>query len=351
MNSRREIHYTLTFIVLCVSMIMNISSLIALIRSRTLSPNIRVLSMNLIVSNVIVCSGGITQIFLGVDMASSNMDDRCAPKLLASYIMMVTYLISLLSITAMAVDRLAAIVFPLKYLEFICANRIRNACIFIWILSLLISTSHHIENSNRIITCANGKYKFENVSIGIMNDSLKVIGITNLIVTTLNIVIFSLLFLYILRNKVSMGVYSFSILRKLLVIFLAYAALYGPFCIITIIVGVTPGEKTGLKHYITTTIVIAAFAYVIDPFLYAWRYKMCRLHIMKILCFFRKTKVEELSTALNDYYCTYTINTHSRTPLLAWFGESLYNTCILLITIIVVRKRRSFSLPATTKFE
>ena len=145
MNSRREVHYILTFIVLCVSMIMNISSLIALIRSRTLSPYIRVLSMNLIVSNVIVCSTGITQIFLGVDMASSTMDDRCAPKLLATYIMMVTYLISLLSITAMAVDRLAAIVFPLRYLEFICANRIRNACIFIWILSLLISTSHHIE--------------------------------------------------------------------------------------------------------------------------------------------------------------------------------------------------------------
>ena len=66
-------------------------------------------------------------------------------------------------------------------------------------------------NSNRIVTCANGKYKFENVSIGIMNDSLKVIGITNLIVTTLNIVVFSWLFLYILRNKVSMGVYSITI--------------------------------------------------------------------------------------------------------------------------------------------
>ena len=316
MNTRGDALRILTLIVLIVSVIMNISSLIALIRSRTLSPNIRVLSMNLIVSNVIVCSGRIIQTTMEVDMASATMDDRCAPKLLATFIMMVTYLISLLSVTAMAVDRLAAIVFPLKYLEFICANRIRNACIFIWILSVLISTSHHIENSNRIVTCVNGRYEFENVSIGIMNDSLKVIGITNLIVTTLNIVVFSLLFLYILRNKVSMGVYSISILRKLLVIFLAYAALYGPFCIITIIVGVTPGEKAGLKHYITTTIVIAAFAYVIDPFLYAWRYKMCRLHIMKILCFFRKTKVEELSRTLNDFYCTYTIKSKT-TQLLA----------------------------------
>ena len=298
---------------------MNISSLTALIRSRTLSPNIRVLSMNLIVSNVMVCSTGITQIFLGVDMASAIMGDRCAPKLLAAFIMMATYLISLLSITAMAVDRLTAIVFPLKYLEFICANRIRNACIFIWILSLFISTAHNIENYNRIVTCANGKYKFENISIGIMNDSLKVIGITNLIVTTLNIVVFSSLFLYILRNKVSKGMYSVSTLRKLLVIFLAYAALYGPFCIITIIFGVTPGEKTGLENYITTTIVISSFSYVIDPFLYAWRYKMCRLHIMKILCFFRKTKVEKLSRTLNDFYCTYTIKSYSRTRLINWF--------------------------------
>ena len=273
--------------------------------------------MNLIVSNVIVCSGRIIQTTMEVDMASATMDDRCAPKLLATFVVMVTYLISLLSVTAMAVDRLAAIVFPLRYLEFICANRIRNACIFIWILSLLISTSHHIENYNRIVTCANGVYKFENISIGIVNDNLKVIGITNFIVTTLNIVVFSLLFLYIFKNKISKGVYSVSILRKLLVIFLAYAALYAPFCIITIIVSVTPGEKTGLKNYITTTILIASFAFVIDPFLYAWRYKMCRLHIMKIVCFFRKTKVEELSRTLNDFYCTYTIKSKSRTQLLA----------------------------------
>ena len=317
MNTRGDALRILTLIVLTVSVIMNTSSLIALIRSRTLSPNIRVLSMNLIVSNIIVCSGRIIQTTMEVDMASATMDDRCAPKLLATFIMMVTYLISLLSITAMAVDRLAAIVFPLRYLEFICANRIRNACIFIWILSLVISTSHHIENYNRIVTCANGVYKFENISIGIVNDNLKVIGITDFIVTTLNIVVFSLLFLYIFKNKISKGVYSVSILRKLLVIFLAYAALYAPFCIITIIVGATPGEKAGLKNYITTTILIASFAFVIDPFLYAWRYKMCRLHIMKTVCFFRKTKVEELSRTLNDFYCTYTIMSNSRTQLLA----------------------------------
>ena len=218
-----------------------------------------------------------------------------------------TTLTTLFSITSMAVDRLAAIMFPMKYLEFLCSKRIRQVCIGIWVLSVLISLGHQIENDNRFISCVKVEYKSNNISMGIANDNLKVIGTTNFVIIIVNIIVFLALFSYLLKKNHNQRMYSVSMLRKLLVIFMAYAALYGPFCISTIIVGLKLDASTELKNYIRISIVMVAFAYMIDPFLYAWRYKMCRLHMLKILCFFRKSYVDGITAAINEHYCTYTM--------------------------------------------
>ena len=300
-----KVNRLLIAVFLFTSDVMNVCALIALKRSKTLSPNIRVFSMNLIASNLISCNAGLALYLVGVELTSATMDNTCYYKLFSQFLIMNTVLTTLFSITSMAVDRLAAIMFPMKYLEFLCSKRIRQVCIGIWMLSVLISLGHHIENKNRIFSCVKAEYHSNNISMGIANDNLKVIGTTNFVIIIVNIVVFLALFSYLLKKNHNQRLYSISMLRKLMVIFVAYAALYGPFCISTIIVGLKLDVTSELKSYIRISIVMVSFAYVVDPFLYAWRYKMCRLHMLRILCFFRKAYVDQITAAINEHYCTY----------------------------------------------
>ena len=118
--------------------------------------------------------------------------------------------------------------------------------------------------------------------------------------------------------------YEISTLKKLSVIFVVYVILYGPFSIVTIFLSFSQYKTARMERYVNIAIVISFIAFIVDPFLYAWRYKMCRLHMMKMVCFFRKAKVNEITKTLNDRYCTYRIEMAPRTTTtIVWLMHTM----------------------------
>ena len=292
-------------------MLMNSCALIALKRSKTLCPTIRVFSMNFLASNLLFCTA--FSLMLGSPTFSHNIEDNCIPKLLGAALMFKSYFVTSFSITAMALDRLVAIVFPFKYVELFRWNRMKKACVSIWGLGFLIALSYNISNWHLIFRCVSHNFNSSSLSTELFMNNLTIIGIINVLLLILNVILFLLLFTYIVKKNYKERLYAISILKRLSVIFAVYALLYGPFCIATVVMSIFPGERSTLVALGNYTVTPLLLTFIVDPILYAWRYKMCRLHMMKILCFFRKSKVEEIRKTLNDHYCTYEIQTIRRT--------------------------------------
>ena len=297
----------LSLIFMLVSVLANTCALIALKRSKMLCPNIRLLSMNLLVSNILFCTVGAILLTLGVDFTSGIVDRHCFARLLGSAVLMEAYFVTSFSIIAMAMDRLGAIVSPFKYIEFLHGTFLKKVCFCLWVLSFLIVITHNIVNASMISNCVNSNYVSARVSLGIVNQTFIVIGISNLMILIVNIGLFVAIIVQMKNQNYREKECASSILRKIAIIFVAYAILYIPFCVVTIAISLISDKESAFEPFENVANFLLLFGFIIDPFLYAWRYKMCRLQMMKILCFFWETKVEEITKTLNEHYCTYEI--------------------------------------------
>ena len=295
------------------SIIMNSCALIAMKRSRTLSPGIRLLSMNFLVSNLLFCTASFFSLLLRTDARLNQMKDDCIVILFGFSLEIQSYFVTSFSLTAMALDRLVAIVFPFKYIQLLQGNRMKKACASMWGFAFLITLSFNISNSHLILSCINANYISTYISLSFFESNITVIGIINLLILILNILLFISLFVNIAKKNHDDRLYSISILKRLSVIFAVYVVLHGPFCIATIAISVFQSNRTALEVFGYYTVTPLTLTFIVDPILYAWRYKMCRLHMLMILCFFRKSKVEEIRKTLNDHYCSYAIQTVRRT--------------------------------------
>ena len=189
----------------------------------------------------------------------------------------------------------------------------KKACASMWGLGFIITLSFNVNNSHLILSCINANYNSTFISISFFENNITVIAITNLLILILNILLFLSLFINITKKNHDDRLHSISILKRISIIFAVYAIFHVPFCIATIAIAVFQANKTALAVFGYYTVIALTVTFIVDPILYAWRYKMCRLHMMMILCFFRKSKVEEIRKTLNDHYCSYAIQTIRRT--------------------------------------
>ena len=327
----------LLIVIVLFSIIMNSCALIAMKRSRTLSPGIRVLSMNFLVSNLLFCTSAIFSLLLGTGAYSNQMNDDCIVILFGFSLEIQSYFVTSFSITAMTLDRFVAIVFPFKYIKLLQGNRMKKACASMWGFGFLITLSYHISNSHLISSCMNANYNSSDISISLFQNNITVVGIMNLLILILNIFLFLSFFVNIAKkNKNNRSrLYAMPILKRLSVIFAVYAILHGPFCIATIVISVFPGDRSALAVIGNYTVTPLILTFIVDPILYAWRYKMCRLHMMMIICFFRKSKVGEIRKSLNDHYCSYKIPTVRRTE------SSLVWLCYIFVLLYMKRINKS----------
>ena len=196
------------------SIIMNSCALIAMKRSRTLSPGIRVLSMNFLVSNLLFCTASIFSILLRTDARLNQMKDDCIVVLFGFSLEIQSYFVTSFSITAMALDRLVAIAFPFKYIQLLQRNRMKKACGSMWGFGFLITLSYNVNNSHLILSCINANYNSTFISISFFESNITVIGIINLLILILNILLFISLFINIIKKNHDDRLYSISIFKK-----------------------------------------------------------------------------------------------------------------------------------------
>ena len=309
-----DFHKILLIVIILFSILMNSCALIAMKRSKRLSPGIRVLSMNFLASNLLFCTTAMCWILLGTGSAySEQMDNDCIATLFVLSLQIQSYFVTSFSITAMALDRLVAIAFPFKYIKLLQRNRMKKACASMWGFGFLITLFYNVNNSHLILSCINANYNSTFISISLFHNNITIVGVINLLILILNILLFLSLFVNITKKNNNDRLYAISILKRLSVIFTVYAVLHGPFCIATIVISIFPGNRTALVVFGNNTVTPLMFTFIIDPILYAWRYKMCRLHMMMIICVFRKSKVKEIRNTLNEHYCSYVIHTVRRT--------------------------------------
>ena len=183
------------------SIFMNSCALIAMKRSRTLSPGIRVFSMNFLVSNLLFCTAVILSVLLRTDARFTQMKDDCIVILFGFSLQIQSYFVTSFSITAMALDRLVAIVFPFKYIKLLQGNRMKKACASMWVFGFLLTLSFNVNNSHLILSCINANYNSTYISISIFENNITVIGITNLLILIVNILLFLSLFINIAKKN------------------------------------------------------------------------------------------------------------------------------------------------------
>ena len=127
-----------------------------------------------------------------------------------------SYFVTLFSITAMALDRLGAIVFPFAYLEFLRGSRIKKVCVGIWTVGFLIALFHNIVNSSIITSCTSSRYKEVYVSVGIRKHNIIIIGIVNLLSLILNMLLFLSLFFYLMKKNYNERDHAIPILKTVI---------------------------------------------------------------------------------------------------------------------------------------
>ena len=188
-------------------------------------------------------------LLVGIDLFSDKMGDDCIVRIIGASLMINSYFVTLFSITAMAVNRLSAIVFPFAYLEFLRGSCIKKVCVGVWTVGFLIALFHNIVNSGIITSCTNSKYKEVYVSVGILKHNVIIIGIVNLLSLILNMLLFLSLFFYLMKKNYNERDHAIPILKRLSVIFVAYTILYGPFCIVTIVMALILDKDSGFAWY------------------------------------------------------------------------------------------------------
>ena len=296
---------------LIVSLVVNIFAVVALLRSRKLSRNIKIFSINLAVTDVMQSVAGGFVNAIGGNITSDVMGDNCLSDLLGKYVILWMYFVSSFLITAMGMDRFVSILFPFRYLEFIShkSERIIRACILFWMFSFGIIVSYDIENDGRLFLCINGKYTERVIFTGLQHSKLMVVGFTNLCILITNIITYSAISIHIWKQRTTHKRRQYSTFGKLLAFTVVYAFLHGPLNLTTIVIGLFGDTTLDYSVLIHTVVVISSVAVVVDPVLYVWRYTDCRIQMMIMLCHCNEAWKDHLKRKQDTLYSSYIINT------------------------------------------
>lgn len=279
----------------------NLLSFVALYRCSRLSFQIRILAINLCVSDILI----------GVSMvlpARIYYINNCLYK---KYIASAFLVVSSLTITMINLDRCLAIHYGIRYYTYMSKKVLTSICVAFWVLSMVLSYLMYFNpNSEFGVSCQPIMYVPKN-SVTIAVSVFLVLNIAS------NVVMFT----YLVRAvRKSLHVYHYRyghvtdkyrdqqtiVIQKLVVITGCFIACSLPYMITTfpILGSDIPSRK---QAHIVTSIIFTMNS-AINPFLYVWRLQETRYQMKRLLCFWNRSYTEKLEQRNKADTATYCIN-------------------------------------------
>ena len=304
-----EIRALIQILLVGISLALNIFAIVALYKSKNLSYNIRIFSVNLAITDIVTSVIGGLFLVVNGELVFETTKEDCFQTVSGIYFVTYMYLTSSLIVTAMGIDRFVSIAYPYKYLDFISnkKGRIIRVSVLLWAIALVVIVCHDIVNNSRLFHCAIGSEIGEEFLIGIQNSNFHVLGLTNLCILITNLATYIAILAKLWKQPSEVRNRENAALGKILAFAASYALLHGPFNITTVLVvfndGLTP-SPTIFKVLVT----ISLLGIIVDPILYAWRYIDCRLQMLMLLCHCNRSYMDKLRQKRNDFYGSYVIN-------------------------------------------
>lgn len=271
----------------------NVLAIIILYRCTRLNFQIRLLSMNLTLTDLL------TGIMLSTPLQTLRFgEENCELKKYMSFLFLNT---SLLTVTLFNLDRCFVFWFSMRYYAYITKRLILKFCVILWIVSLLM-TYMMFFNSDRPFGIHCGfMYTLEKNFINNSGKSLILIFIVS------NLFMYGYILSYLkhrmgkIFNTNSTGnpapINQSNLAVKLSVLTGTFLVMFTPFIITLTFPILDYSKKTGiLVHNLTGSLMLLNSA--VNPILYVWRFKEPRYLLKRMCCFFNT----KLLTKLNDHH-------------------------------------------------
>ena len=211
--------------------------------------------------------------------------------------------ISILTVTSMAFDRFLSIYLSLNYILILTSFRLKIWCGAIWVLSFVLSISANLTY-----------YDCRSNDIQGMDGRLCALYTLCCLVMLFSYVgIYRNIKMHLNKEKrlnMPSDLYiqmRFRAILKMSTIVLVFILCYTP-TMMYLLIDIIDHDIWGRHNlYSLTSVALVFMNSFINPFLYVWRFKQCRSQVMSLLCFWNKTKVNDIKTKMKENIATFLV--------------------------------------------
>lgn len=291
----------------CMLVIENVIAIVIMYRCTRLNFQIRLLSINLAVTDLM------TGVMLSMPLhLLSYGEDNCEFKKYFSFLFVNT---SLLTITMFNLDRCFVFWFAMRYYTYITKRLVVKLCFFMWCASLLITYLMFFNFNGPLGVQCSFMYRLEKNIVNNLGKSLILLFILS------NLIMYGYLLFYLKhRMKKIFDVNSAGgqtpnnqsqVVLKLSVITGTFLAMFTPF-IITLTFPILDYSKSSgiLVHNLTASLMVLNSA--VNPILYVWRFKEPRYLLQRMFCFFNPKYLIKLNEHYNENTATYSLRSYEK---------------------------------------
>jgi hypothetical protein len=278
--------------------LVNLVALFILAQAKKMIIQIKILSMNLAVTDLLTGVAVLGDSFLSPVLP----ENVCRPLL---YLYCLGVLVSFLTVTGMVLDRFYAMFFPFKYHNFLE----KKTCLFIvallWICGCLLSVVNFYDGF-QIYDIQEIEVCIAYVMVG--KTGLTIVTVLFCIFMAMNVVLYILMFrkMFKLSNAVHIAdalnrrkhfQNQAKTLMNLSAITATFMVLYTPLIVMNLvdIFNRNPAMKTTILNLQSRFGALVLLNSFINPFLFVWRFMECRYTFLIIICYCNKTR--------RDHYC------------------------------------------------
>ena len=292
----------------------NFLTIIVLIRSRLLFYRVRLLSINL----------AITDCLTGLSISLPDAVYTYGNCILQKYTVSTLIFVSLLTVTMINFDRYSAIKYAMKYYKVITERVLIISCIAFWVAGMLLAYMAWYDPTQHFGIFCGLMYQ---APVNVTRDAASfLLGFTIL----LNLFFFVCILNVLRKRRVihkgtcttshavencnldGVTTENINVVKKLSVITGIFLFCITPFIVFKIIVRSLIPKLDYADVVCKTTTILAILNCAINPVLYVWRFTEARYQFKRLLFFWSPNQLRALKIKRDNYFSTYEIATISR---------------------------------------